>query len=399
MGTDFSRLWTAYAVSAVGSAVATDVFAWLAVTVLAVGAFQVSLLMAVGGAFGALLALPLGPWVEFRRKRPLLVGADLARCAVLLTVPVALALDALTYVHLLLAAVLMAVGQIVFVAASGPHLRALVPAEALTAANARFESVQWTSSAVGPPVGGLLVSALGPAASMLVDAASYLLSAVGVRSLRAAEPAPPRRAGDARRSREIAEGWRIIRRDRVLWPLFLNTVAVSALIMAVAPVLAVLMLRELRFTPFQYGLSVGVPCVAGVVGARVGRRLARRNRRAVLLGAGVARVLWMPLLPLAGPGWGGLALIIAVHTGTVLAMGMFNPIMATYRLERAARDGLARVLTAWSVTSQLARAGCVLSWGLLATLTAPRVAMAAGALLLLATALTLPWRGAPPGPE
>lgn len=193
--------------------------------------------------------------------------------AALLTVPLAYAFHALTYPHLLAVCVLVAVGQTAFAGASGAHLKALVPAGRLTEANARFESVLWTSSAAGPPVGGLLVALLGPAATMLVNAVGYLVSALGIRAIAAPEPAPPARPVGRLRWKDLGEGLRSIRSDAVLRPLFANTVAFNALNTAVVPALAVLMLRDLHFTAFQYGLSIGIPCVAGVLGARFARRL------------------------------------------------------------------------------------------------------------------------------
>jgi MFS family permease len=393
LGPDFARLWRAYTASTAGTAVATDVLAMITVLVLAGSAFQVSLLSALGAAAGALLALPLGPWIEFRRKRPVMIGADVARCCALLSVPAAYAAGVLTYAHLAVVAALAAVCQIVFLGASGAHLKALVPREHLTEANGRFESVLWTSMAVGPPVGGLMGAVFGPFVTVAADAASYLLSALGIRSIRAPEPEPPPRAAGAAWWRGLGEGWRHICSDAALRPLFVNTVAVGALIVAMSPVLAVMMLRELRFSLFQYGLSVGIPCVAGVVGARLSRRVAaRRGRRPVLLGAGVARVLWLPWLPFVGGGWAGLAAITAIHTGTVFFTSLFTPVFAADRLERTPDHRLARVLTSWTISGHVARAGCTLAWGLLATLTAPRIALAAGAVLLLASCAFLPWR-------
>jgi Major Facilitator Superfamily len=394
LGRDFTRLWAAYAISAIGSAVATDAFALIAVLVLSSSVLQVSLLSALGGAVGAVLALPLGPWIEFRHKRPVMIAADVGRFVILLTIPVAYAMHGLTYTHLAVVSVLVAMGQIAFLGASGPHLRALVVPDRLTEANGRFESVQWTSSAVGPPAGGLLMSALGPCVTVIVDASSYLLSAVGVRSIRAPEPEPPSRTPGRARWREIGEGWRHVFSDGTLRLLFVNTVSVSALIIAMSPVLAVMMLRELHFSPFQYGVSVGVPCVAGVVGARLSRRFARRGKRHVLLGAGVTRVLWLPWLPLVGTGWLGLAAVTVIHTGTVFFMSLFNPVFATCRIERTRHDRLARVLTAWSISNNVARAACTLLWGLLATLTAPRIALGVGAALLLLSVASLPWTAA-----
>uniref|UniRef100_UPI001041732E MFS transporter n=1 Tax=Actinomadura roseirufa TaxID=2094049 RepID=UPI001041732E len=389
LGPDFTRLWAANTASALGSAVATDAFVMITVLVLGGGELRVSLLAALGGTAGALLALPLGPWIEFRAKRPVMIGADLVRFAVLATVPIAYAAGALTFPHLMLVSVVVATGQIVFTGASGPYLKSLVPPGRWTEANGRFESARWVCLAVGPPLGGFLVSLLGPAVTVLADAGSYLLSALGLRSIAAPEPEPPARRPDHGRRREIVEGWRHILADGTLRLLFVNAVMVSALISATAPVLAVMMLRDLHFTTLQYGLSLGLPCIAGVAGARLGRRFPRRGRRAVLLGAGVLRVLWLPLLPLVGGGWGGLAAIALIHTCTVFFMSVFLPVFATVRLERAGAERTARVLTAWSITDTAVRAGCIVTWGLLATLTSPRFALAAGAALAVAAGLCL----------
>jgi len=48
--------------------------------------------------------------------------------------------------------------------------------------------------------------------------------------------------------------------------------------MATAPLLAVLMLGRLGFAPWQYGLAFAAPCVGGLIGSRLARRLARDNR-------------------------------------------------------------------------------------------------------------------------
>jgi hypothetical protein len=103
-------------------------------------------------------------------------------------------------------------------------------------------------------------------------------------------------------------------------------------------------------------------------------------------------VLRLPWLPFVGGGWAGLAAITAIHTGTVFFTSLFTPVFAADRLERTPDHRLARVLTSWTISGHVARAGCTLAWGLLATLTAPRIALAAGAVLLLASCAFLPWR-------
>jgi MFS family permease len=393
LGRDFAWLWRAFAVSTLGTFLAFDAFPIVAVRVVHASAAQVSLIAAAAGAAGAVLAVPLGPWIEYRPKRRLMVGADLVRLVALLTVPIAYGMGVLSYLQLLSVAVVVAVADILFTGASGAHLRALVPARHLLEANRRFETVTWLSTAVGPPAGGALIGVVGPVVTIVLDAVSYLLSALGIRAIARSEPAPPARTGNTSRLAEIGEGWRVIAADRELRLLFANTVLVGALIMATAPLLTYLMLHDLGFTTLQYGLAFGVPCLGGILGARLSRPLVDRyGRRRILLGFGVARVLWLVGLSFTGAGLGGLLVVMATELGIIACMGVFNPVFATYRLERL-RDGqTARVLTAWKISSRTALAVATALWGLLAGLTSARAAIATAGVLLIATAFLLPWR-------
>jgi hypothetical protein len=95
-------------------------------------------------------------------------------------------------------------------------------------------------------------------------------------------------------------------------------------------------------------------------------------------------------LPFIRPGAAGIVLVIAVQLGLVTCMGVFNPVFATYRLERTATDRVARTLAAWSVTGNATIAAMIALWGLLAGITSPRTAIAIAGLLLLTTPLLLP---------
>src|SRR3981081_2873356 len=101
LGRQFGWLWTAYAVSTYGSGLGFGALPLIAVLVLHASPAQVSALSAVGPAVGALIALPLGPWGEFHRKRPVMIAMDLARFAVVLTIPIAYALSRLSFLQLL----------------------------------------------------------------------------------------------------------------------------------------------------------------------------------------------------------------------------------------------------------------------------------------------------------
>ncbi len=395
LGRPFAWLWGAYAVSALGTWLAFDAFALIAILVLHAGPAQVSALAAAGLAVGAAVAVPLGPWVEFRPKRAVLVAADLVRCAALLSVPAAYALGRLAFAHLVVVTVVVGAAGIASRAAAGAYLRALVRPEDLLVANGRLESTTWTATALGPPLGGAAIGLLGPVATVIANAVSHLLSAAGLRAIGAREPPPPARGAARLRGGDLLEGWRTILASPALRPLFLNTVLVNGLILATAPLVALLMLGDLGFAPWQYGLAFGAPCVGGLVGARLAPRLvARFGRDAVLRAAGTLRALWPLGLAFVGSGTAGLALVLAVQLGLVTCMGVFNPVFATARLELTAPDRIARTLAAWSVTSNATVAALTALWGLLAAVTGPRAAVAAAGGLLLATPLLLPRAGA-----
>lgn len=398
LGRRFGWLWAAYTVSTFGTRLAFDAFPLIAILVLHCGPTEVAVLAASGLAVGAVVAVPLGPWVEFRRKRPVMVTMDLVRCAALLSVPAACALGALGFAHLLVVAVVVAAADITFSAASGAFLKALVPPRDLLVANGRLESTTWTATMLGPPLGGAVIGVFGPMATVAADAVSYLLSALGIRAIGGKEQRPEHAAaGPQLRSGELLEGWRYILADPVLRPLFFNTVLVNGLIMAASPLLAVLMLGSLGFAPWQYGLAFAVPCVGGLIGSRLSRRLvARCGRRRVLLTVGALRACWPVGLAFVRPGVTGLVLVMVVELGLITCSGMFNPVIAAYRLDQTPADRVARVLTAWSVTGKASTAAMTALWGLLATVTGPRGAIAGAGLLLLTTPLLLPRRDRSP---
>src|SRR4051812_46006815 len=263
LGRQFGWLWAAYAVSAYGSGLGFGALPLIAVLVLDSSPAQVSALSAVGPAVGALIALPLGPWVEFRRKRPVMIAMDLARFAAMMTIPIAYAVNRLSFVQLLVVSAVIAAAKIAFNAASGAYLRALVRPDDLLVANARFESTTWSSIAVGPPLGGAAISLFGPVTTVVADALSYLLSALGISAVRGREEAPRTADKSPVRAGALLDGWRHLMGHPGLRALYLNNMLVGGLIMATEPLLAVLLLRQLGFPPWQYGLAFAAPCAGG----------------------------------------------------------------------------------------------------------------------------------------
>ncbi|MCM3883672.1 MFS transporter [Frankia sp. R82] len=393
LGRRFGWLWAAYAVSVYGSGLGFGALALIAVVVAHAGPGQVAALAAVGPAVGALIAVPLGPWVEFHRKRPVMITMDLVRFTAMATIPLAYAVGWLGFYQLIVVSAVVAAARIAFGAASGACLKAIVrPADLLTA-NARLESTNWSSLAVGPPLGGAAIGLFGPVVTVVADALSYLLSALCLTAIRDRAQQGRKVASSPIRTGDLLDGWRHILSQPVLRALYLNNLLVAGLIMATEPLLAVLLLRQLGFPPWQYGLAFAAPCVGGLIGSRLASRVvARYGQHRILRTVGALRAVWLIGLALVRPGIGGLLTVIAVELAIIINMSLFNPVLATYRLEHTPRHRVARTLSAWSIGQQTAIAILTALGGLLADLTSPRTALTVIGLLILTSPLLLPRR-------
>jgi MFS family permease len=395
LGRDFRRLWVAFTISAFGSAVGLGALPLVAVLVLDASAVQVSLLAALSALAGAVLGLPTGDFIEQRRKRPVMIAADLVRFAALVSVPIAAVFDALTYAQLCLVGVVQTAGTIAFQSASGAHLKALVPPAGRAEANSRFEQTNWLSLTVGPALGGGLITLAGATVTMAVDAVSFLGSALGIRRIEQPEPEPVRREGRA----DLTAGWRYILRHRVLRALFWNSQLFGGPVMMTPPLLAVFMLRDLGLAPWAYGVFLGASCIGGVIGARLAPRLTRRyGLHWMLLVFGALRAPWLLLFPLAPAGIGGFVVLTLAETFLLVAAGAFNPSFSTYRMEVTEDGYMARVVGAWSISSRCVQPAFIALGGGLVAVAGLRGALWVAGIGCALSAVLLPWGAARPDP-
>lgn len=229
---------------------------------------------------------------------------------------------------------------------------------------------------------------------MIDNAVGLLLSAASIGMIRDPERVASREKAATFRVADVTEGWMSIGDDPRLRRLFWNTVAVNALIMATEPLLAVLLLRDMGWEAWQYGIAFGLPCIGGFVGARIAPGLAARyGRNRVLVAAGALRAVWPVGLVLAMPGTAGVVLVIGIELALITSMGVFDSLFATERLERVPADRIGRVMVAWNVTGTGAIAALTALWGLCAAATDARSAIGIAGALLLVTPFLLPRRG------
>ncbi len=92
---EFLKLWAGQTISTVGSGVTTSALPLTAVLMLGATASDTGWLLAAESAPVLLVGMFAGVWVDRLRRRPLLIGADLGRAALLACIPILAALGGL----------------------------------------------------------------------------------------------------------------------------------------------------------------------------------------------------------------------------------------------------------------------------------------------------------------
>jgi len=192
------------------------------------------------------------------------------------------------------------------------------------------------------------------------------------------------------------DGWRYILTHRGLRALFFNAMVFGGPVIMVGPLITVLVLDMLKLPASAYGLALGVPCLGGIAGSRLAPALTRKlGAHRVLIVFGALRAPWMLLYPLATHPVSGLVILMAADTALLACAGVFNPVFATYRMNVTTDSYMARVRSAWGISSKTVQPVCVLIGGGLAALIGVRPTILIAALACTLSAALLPFRTLP----
>jgi MFS family permease len=309
---DFLKLWTAETVSVFGSQVSALAIPLIAVLTLKVSPFEVALLGTIEFLPFILFTLPAGAWVDRLRRRPIMISGDLGRAIVLATIPLAFVADALTIWQLYVVGFITGVFTVFFDVANQSYLPSIVEVDELVEGNSKLQISTSAAQIAGPGLGGWLVGVLTAPFAILVDAASFVVSACFVFLIRKPEPPvlhPADEAGAKRPSiwTDIREGLGFVLRNPHLRAIAAGT-ATSNLFSSIAFATLILYLAGedyLHLDPTTIGIVFGLGNVGALVGALVANRLAARigvgPAIVVTLFVGSFNALLVAAAPASGP--------------------------------------------------------------------------------------------------
>lgn len=304
---DFLRLWAGQTISQFGSQISALALPLVAIIILDASAFQVALLGTVELLPFLLFTLPAGVWVDRLRRRPLLVIGDLGRAAALVSVPIAYAAGALAMWQLYVVGFAVGTLTVLFDVAYQSYLPSLVRRDQLVEGNSRLELSQSAAQLSGPAVAGGLVSIITAPWAVLVDAVSFLASALFVLGIRTREELPEREPEAPRPAMlpELKEGFRFVFTDARLRALTASTAIFNFFTSLMFAVYLVFAVRTLGLSPGVIGLVFSMGNVGWLLGAvAAGRLSARVGIGMSIVASGVvsgAGLLLVPLAPASAP--------------------------------------------------------------------------------------------------
>ena len=293
---DFVKLWTGQTVSRFGSGITYTALELTALLLLGATPFQMGLLVSIAAAPTLLAGSFVGNLVDRCRRRPLMIGADLLRAALLATIPLAAWFGSLQFAHLLVVATTVGVLNLVFEVSQQTYVPSLV-GDRLLEANAKLGASNSVAEVAATGLAGLLVQLLTAPFAILIDCATYLVSALSLTAIRTPErqPAPTEDGGPP------ISGFSVVLHHPVLRALAAYAVTDRFFGNFIGALYTIYCVRLLGMDPILLGLSISFGGVGSLIGASAVDRLIRRwgvgnTAMAALAVGGLASFL----LPAAG---------------------------------------------------------------------------------------------------
>lgn len=364
---DFMRLWSAQAISAFGARITREGLPLAAVMTLDATPAQLGLLAALSMGPGLVVGLLAGGFVDRRRRRTILIGSDLFRFAILMTVPVAAWLQILTIEQLFVVAGLVGAASVLFDLADNAFLPSLIKPEQLMEGNSKLGVTDSVAEIGGPALAGVLFQLLTAPFAIAVNAGTYLVSALFLGGIRVREAVEVPAEDEVRHwGSDLTFGWRAIMSQPLVRPLLLSTMVQYLFFSFFAGLYALWAIRYLGLSPAALGVTIAV----GGVGALLGAMVASRATKVLGIGPAIivcglvsaASAFLIPLAP-AHPVWGmafmmgaqllgdafGVAAIIPATTlqQTVIVQRALGRVGAIFHVARGGTAVLGALLGGW----------------------------------------------------
>ncbi|MEU1227521.1 MFS transporter [Streptomyces sp. NPDC005828] len=328
-----------------------------------------------------LIGVPAGAWADRLDRRRMMLWSDVGRALLVGAVPLAAWLDLPVLPVLYAVAVPVGVLYAVFEAACLSCVPSLVGRERLGEANSLLSIGNALGYIAGPALAGVLVTGIGGAGTLAVDALTFAVSAVSLmlirrpmQSAREQAPAPMRR--------QVLEGFRFIAGHRLLRAALLYWAAVTFFTSPVVICATYFIREDLGWSPGVLGSIIAVYAVGAIAGAVLASRMKAATVAVMCAGTVLGSVA---LLVLSGTASLPLALGVVFLAGGGESLSAI--VYSTLRARLTPDELLGRVTTTAQVAAFSLKPLSVLAAGIALEATSGSVTLAVIAVSSLAISL------------
>ncbi len=324
---DFLNLWTAETIAQLGTQLGLVAIPLIAALTLHATPLEMGILAAAGQLPRLAVGFFAGAWVDRMRRKPVMIAMNLGRALTYAAIPISAAMDALSFLVLLVVALVAGMQAVFFDAAWSAFIPHLVERKELPDANGKLMASMSLAQVTGPALAGTLIAWLTGPMTMGITAATFggagwILSRIRKDEVR------PAREDDARPDLlgEIREGFHELWRSRVVRPLTTSMIVLNFGGYMFLAVYVLFMTDDLGLGERGIGLVFASGGVGALIGSAIAAPLAKRIGvgRSVLFSAlafGLANFL-VPTAILVPDH--ALPLVVASESVSWLSLQVFN---------------------------------------------------------------------------
>ncbi|MCI0348630.1 MAG: MFS transporter [Acidobacteriales bacterium] len=354
---DFVKLWIGQSISQFGAQITLLALPLTAVQAVQASSFQMGLLRALEYLPFLLFGMLSGVLADRMRRKNIMIVSDLVRTVFLLAIPLAAFYECLTIEILYVSAFLVGAASVFFDVAYWSYVPSLVSHDELVEGNSKLTLSQSSAEALGPGAAGVLIGLFTAPLTILLNAVSFLVSALSLVAIKHTEPpAQPQAAGQSL-WQDLTLGLVFVLRESVLRALLLRATVWNFIYNFGMPVFLLYCTTTLQLQPAFIGLMftcMGLGFVAGAMLMETG--LSR-------LGVGELICLSMLCAALAACGLciqlEGLAPQKAVLMVSLFVIGTANSV---YNINNVS---LRQALTPPALLGRMTAAMRLVSWGIM----------------------------------
>ena len=291
--------------------------------------WELGLLAAFARGPGVVVGFFAGGIVDRTERRRVMIGSDLVRMLLILSIPAAAWLGLLSMLQLYAVAALVGTASVMFDIADHAFLPSLIESEHLLDGNAKLGVTDSIAEIGGPALAGTLFQLFTAPLAMLGTSLTYLVSALFLFAVPAREMPLEKPGRSARWYDDILSGLQAVLAEPLVRPTLWMTIVFTLFGAFFAPLYLVYGLKEIGMSPALMGINIAMGGIGALFGALVSNTLARwLGIGGTILAGGFLYAAFLALVPLAeGPFWLRTGMMmVAQFGGDAFALAFIIPL-------------------------------------------------------------------------